>query len=359
MRRLLVEMCFSHEVDEVKRRKLGSLGLPAIEIDLSDLALTIDFATIRERVLEDSSHKEWLFYPGEAEAEAELRLEVQREVEALERTYDVRETAQRRKEEARLSERERIRQAIAEANEQYRHLPSIEKERLLREKLSIKGAWPYYLNKPSPEASAIAEPARIWQAALFARFVIGKAGRDSRIEVDTLVEWVIGRFGFVENRSADATTAIWKFLAYLGACGFLEKSPYNPYGTPYYEVTHGDLQPPPRPPKKESTPSSASNTRLVVSTSKPSAEAAIKRPHWLWRASWPARHEMLEASEKLLISCPYKDVLGGIARTLTREDCPSEPATFANRLEAQGVPPERTLNFLVELGLALKTLRSW
>jgi hypothetical protein len=115
----------------------------------------------------------------------------------------------------------------------------------VREKLGIKGAWPYYLNKPSPEASAIAEPARVWQAALFARFVLGKADSDSRIVLETRVEWVIGRFGLVENRSADAAAAVRKYLAYLSACGFLEKSPYNPYGTPYYEVAHGDLQPPP------------------------------------------------------------------------------------------------------------------
>lgn len=358
-RRLLVEMCFKHEVDEVKRRKLVSLGIPAVEIDLSDLVLDVDFDAVRERVLNDLSHKEWLFYPGQAEAEAELNLEVQREVEALEHAYDAREAAQREKEEARRREKERVRQAIVDANEQYRLLPSTEKEHQVREKLGITGTWPYYLNKPSPEASAIAEPARIWQAALFARFVLGKADSDSRLVLETLVEWVIGRFGLVENRAADAATAVRKFLAYLSACGFLEKSPYNPYGTPYYEVAHGDLQPPPRPPKKESTPSPKPTTGLTVTFQKSNPEVAIRRPHWLWRASWPARNEMLEVSEKLLVSSPYKQVLGSIALTLTRENCLSEPMLLANRLEAEGVPHEHTLSFLVKLGLALKTHRSW
>lgn len=357
IRRLLVEMCFRHEVDEIKRRKIVSLGMPAVEIDLSDLVLDVDFDAVRERVLNDLSHKEWLFYPGQAEAEAELNLEVQREVEALERAYDAREAAQREKEEARRREKERVRQAIADANEQYRLLPTTEKERLVREKLGIKGTWPYYLNKPSPEASAITEPARIWQAAVFARFVLGKADSDSRIVLETLVEWVIGRFGLVENRSADAATAVRKFLAYLSACGFLEKSPYNPYGTPYYEVIHDDLRPPPRLPKKDSA-GAASSLPVAVFPGKLGSPTISKTPHWLWRASWPARHEMLETSERLLDSSPYKEALRSIAYTLTQRNSPAEPITLAHRLEARGVPAEKTLDFLVELGLALKAFKS-
>ncbi|RJG05353.1 hypothetical protein D3870_04355 [Noviherbaspirillum cavernae] len=356
-RRLLVEICFRHEVDEVKRRKLVSLGLPAVEIDLSDLPFDTDFAAIRERVLDNLSHKEWLFYPNQEEAAAELHLEIQKEVETLNRAYDSRDAAQRQKDEARQREKERVRQAIADANEQYRLLPSTEKERLVREKLGIKGTWPYFLNKPSPESNAIAAPAYIWQATLFARFVLGKADSDSRIDVDTLVDWVTGRCGQVDNRSTDAVTAVRKFLAYLSACGFLEKSPYDPYGRPYYKVVHDGLNPPPRQSNREQAPNSAPIYRKAVSFRKPGAEPANRKPHWLWRASWPARQEMLEASEKLLSSSPYKGVLGNIARTLTRGNCPAEPVILANRLGTQGVPPETTLDFLVELGLALRAFR--
>jgi hypothetical protein len=220
----------------------------------------------------------------------------------------------------------------------------------VRETLGITGAWPYYLNKTSPEASAIGEPARLWQAALFARFVFGKAKSSRQLEVDTLVEWVSGRFGVLDNRSTDVATAVRKFLAYLSACGFLEKSPYNPYRTSHYEVVHGELQPPPRPPKK--APAWPVTTDAVAGGV---ASQPARAPHWLWRASWPARDEMLKTSAKLLDNSAYREVLGDIARTLTRWNCPEEPAVLAHMLEAQGVPTESTLNFLVGLGVALRT----
>jgi len=348
-RRLLVEMCFRHAVDEVKRLKLVSLGLPAVEIDLSDIPLDANFDAVRERVLNDLSHKEWLFHPGEEEARAELLLEMQRDIEALEREYDANVTLERRKEEARLREKARVRQTIADANEAYRLLSSSEKERQVRETLAITGAWPYYLNKPSPEASAIGAPARLWQAALFARFVFGKAKSSRAIEVDTLREWVSGRFGVLDNRSTDVETAVRKFLGYLSACGFLEKSPYNPYQTPNYVVIHDELQPPPRQPKKESTKPITSGASQVAVSQPPRA------PRWLWRASWPPREEMLEKSHKLLDGSAHKEVLDDIARNLTRWNCPEEPVTFACMVEAHGVPAETTLDFLVQLGLALRS----
>jgi hypothetical protein len=348
-RRLLVEMCFRHAVDEVKRQKLVLLGLPAVEIDLSDIPLDANFDAVRERVLNDLSHKEWLFHPGEEEARAELRLEVKKEVEALEQAYDAEVASERGKEEARLREKARVRQTIADANEAYRLLPSSEKERQVQETLGFTGAWPYYLNKPSPEASAIGEPARLWQAALFARFVFGKAKSSRPLEVDTLVEWVCGRFGVVDNRSAEVAVAVRKFLAYLRACGFLEK-PYNPYQAPHYEVVHGELQPPPRQPKKEPNKTVTPGTVGTAAVSQPP-----RAPRWLWRASWPTREEMVETAGKLLEGATHKDILDDIAQNLTRWNCPDEPEELAQMVEAQGVPTETTLDFLVRLGVALRT----
>lgn len=348
-RRLLVEMCFRHAVDEVKRLKLVSLGLPAVEIDLADIPLDASFDAVRERVLNDLSHKEWLFHPGEEEASAELLLEVQRDIEAFEQEYDANVALGRRKEEARLREKARVRQTIADANEAYRLLPSSEKERQVRETLRITGAWPYYLNKPSPEASAVDAPARLWQAALFARFVFGKAKHSRAIEVDTLAEWVSGRFGVLDNRFTDVETAVRKFLSYLRACGFLEKSPYNPYQAPNYVVIHSELQPPPRQAKKEPT-------KIVTSSAgRADVSQPPRAPRWLWRASWPPRDEIMEISAKLLGDSAHKQVLDDIVQNLTRRNCPDEPVMLARMVEAHGVPAETTLDFLVRLGVALRS----
>lgn len=64
-RQMIVEMCFKHAVDEEKKAFLRQLGLPAIEIVLSDLDFDSGFDAIRTRVLEETGYKEWLFHPGE------------------------------------------------------------------------------------------------------------------------------------------------------------------------------------------------------------------------------------------------------------------------------------------------------
>jgi len=55
-RRLFVEMYFRHRVDEAKRAKLALLGVPAIEIDLSDLNADATFALIAQRVIDGTQH---------------------------------------------------------------------------------------------------------------------------------------------------------------------------------------------------------------------------------------------------------------------------------------------------------------
>jgi hypothetical protein len=369
-RRLLVEMYFTHKVDVPKRKKLAALGLPAIEVDLSDFSLGVTLDDIRERVLEEVVFKEWLYHPGEKEAKAALRPELEAEIAELNRVYEARlaeqkkvEERHRREEEARLKLALERRQNIAQAHERYRQLPRDEKERQLRETLGIKGSWPYYLNRPSPEAAAIDEQPLIWQAAFFARFVFGrkekeKGSRPPRIELDILQEWVTGRFGVVQDRSGDVLIALKKYLAYLRACGFLQMSEYNPYAATYYEVVHDGLEPRPRPPADKAPAKSvpgvfAPVTRQGASGSSP----AGKVPHWLWRASWPERAVLYAELESLEAAGTHPSHLLRAIGGLVPSFRPPEPSAFAAKFEAEGIPSDSTLALLVQLGLALRVLR--
>lgn len=64
-RKLGVEMYFRHQVDDGKRRMLAQLKLPAIEVDLSDLDVATGIDAVAQRVLHETAHKDWLFYPNE------------------------------------------------------------------------------------------------------------------------------------------------------------------------------------------------------------------------------------------------------------------------------------------------------
>ncbi|THC39084.1 competence protein CoiA family protein [Massilia sp. Mn16-1_5] len=243
-RRILVEMYFTHAVDRTKKKKLEALGIPALEVNLSGLASDTDLETIRQRVLEDVFFKDWLFYPGEESTRVQLQEQVDAEADEIDRRHDAELELTRREEAAK---RERIVKAceeVAEANTRYRQLPTAEKERLVREALGISGAWPYFLNTSSVEAPSILEPAHIWQGAVFARFLRGKAVHRVFVESDVVVEWVARRFGVGRNRKGLAAIAVRKFLGYLCTCGFLENAGSS--GSAAYQVVFDQLTSPPK-----------------------------------------------------------------------------------------------------------------
>jgi len=243
-RRILVEMYFTHAVDRDKQKKLEALGIPALEVNLSGLESDTDLETIRQRVLEDVFFKDWLFYPGEESTRAQLQAEVDAEADEMERQRDAEIERKRREQDAKRERIEKSLTEVAEANERYRQLPTAEKERLVRESLGIAGPWPYFLNTSADDTASINEPTHIWQGAVFARFLRGKAVHRVFVETNVVTEWVAGRFGFARNRKGLAMIAVKKFLAYLCACGFLEKA--DGAGGGAYQVIFDQLKTPPQ-----------------------------------------------------------------------------------------------------------------
>lgn len=65
---LIIEIRVTHAVDEEKLRRLKSLGISAIEIDLSSEARALDLEGIDNRVIDSSNNKTWL-HNASAEAE--------------------------------------------------------------------------------------------------------------------------------------------------------------------------------------------------------------------------------------------------------------------------------------------------
>lgn len=243
-RRILVEMYFTHAVDRTKKKKLEALGIPALEVNLSGLASDTDLETIRQRVLEDVFFKGWLFYPGEESTRVQLQDQVDAEADEMDRSHEAEIELKRREEAARRERIERAGAEVAEANARYRQLPTAEKERLVRESLGFSGPWPYFLNTNSNDIPSIVEPAHIWQGAVFARFLRGKAVHRVFVVSDVVVTWVADRFGVARNRKGLAAIEVRKFLEYLCTCGFLEKA--VSFDGAAYQVVFDQLRSPPK-----------------------------------------------------------------------------------------------------------------
>lgn len=253
-RQLFVEMWYTHQVDEEKIAKLAAIGIPAIEIWLQDLDLEEGFAAIERRVLHETS-KHWLFYPGEAEALARLNAEVDEEIGRINRIEAKKREMARLKAEARQAERERIDREALEAalvrlNEEkqkflpFRQRPNEEKERVLRAVLGIRGDWPRYLEMEFKDNASVNAPHRIWQAAVFHRFVFQKKPYETMLYLPKVSKWVENWFGGTDIIFCNVLGAVKSFLFYLEGCGFITYT--GPGSGGEFTVRHSELRPPPR-----------------------------------------------------------------------------------------------------------------
>lgn len=62
-RKLIIEIKVTHGVDDEKLIKIHNIGIPAIEIDLSDLPRDINLVDLERHVVSGINRKKWLFYP--------------------------------------------------------------------------------------------------------------------------------------------------------------------------------------------------------------------------------------------------------------------------------------------------------
>jgi hypothetical protein len=356
-RKLLVEMYFRHQVDDDKRRKLGQLELPAIEVDLSDLDVSTGFDAIRERVLHETAHKSWLFFPGEEDERRRLAARLASRIKQANIEHQAKQAAERERQAARQRKLDDDRKRREAATLRYRQTSIEDKERDLRKRLGIEGRWPYYLRKESNGASAITEPAMIWQGALFSRFIFRKANIGFELKQTSVLQWVSERFDVGNNSIAVVHVEVRRYLGYLSACGFLKKLPYNPYEDQGYLVVHGELKPPARVERHEGA--SQADRLLTAKVAKSTSALAPaggqeQKERWMWRASWPRWNEVAKEAAAILTESVHAPYLSALLGSISQFSRPDDPLECAEILEEWGVPKDDVMSVLHKLGLVLK-----
>ncbi|NVI84057.1 hypothetical protein [Janthinobacterium sp. BJB401] len=279
-RRLLVEMYFRHRVDENKRRKISKLKLPTIEVDLSDLDISTGFDAIAQRVLHETGYKTWLFFPNEEQERQRLLAGLAARIERANREHQVEQKADEKRQATRHRKLENDRKRREAANQRYRQMSHEDKVRELRERLGIAGRWPYYLCKKGDGASAIAEQAMIWQAALFSRFIFQRANSSFELKQTSVIQWILERFESGRSSPESVRAEVRLYLDYLAACGFLKKLSYNPYESQGYIVVHGALDPPARLERPRTPP----DNQLAPPVQAVPAHLPALKGRWIWRS---------------------------------------------------------------------------
>jgi hypothetical protein len=347
-RRFFVEMYFRHRVDESKRRKIGELKLPTIEVDLSDIDVSMGFDAIAQRVLHETAYKSWLFFPNEEQERQRLSARLAARIERANREHLAEQAAEQERQAARQRKLENDRKRREAATQRYRQMSHQDKERDLRERLGITGRWPYYLRKESDSVSAIAERAMIWQAALFSRFIFHRANNNFELKQTSVLQWVLERFETGSSALEAVHAQVRRYLGYLAACGFLKKLPYNPYESQGYSVVHGELDPPAR----LERPRTAPGNQVPISAEVVLPQAPTER--WIWRASWPKWSEIADEVAALLVASSHGHYLEALLREISPFSRPDDPLECAEILEEWGVPKDEVMSFLEKLGLVLK-----
>ncbi|MDF3099064.1 competence protein CoiA family protein [Burkholderia sp. BCCIQ04A] len=224
---LIVEVVVTHEPDDIKRARLDSLAIPALEIDLSDVAREVTVETLTHRILDTVAGKRWLFYPGWAEAQSRLDARFAEE-EAEFAAERMRERAQERRQRAA----ERARQAAARrkrevANERFRRASDAEKQAFVVWKLGLaERKWPLVFGSTVRGASAVNARPRIWQADVFRKFIHGQRSLryTPALTVDAVAAWLTERYTALPSASTSLRVAVWDFLSVLETQGYLRRT---------------------------------------------------------------------------------------------------------------------------------------
>lgn len=339
-RMLLVEIFVTHGVDAGKQRKLDHLGLPALEIDLSDLpsrGVAIDLDAVRQRVIDDPDHKRWLVYPGTAAPLGLLRAELAELVTERRRQAIAKEEAARQHEEQEARTR-------MDRTAHFRSLTAIEKECRVADALGITGAWPEHLKVERFDTPALGIPYPIWQAMLFDTFVCQRRGGADGFSVADLEPWAREWIGFGEGTGREPGPVLRGYAAFLAARGFLVRCGAREPG----ELTRYKAAPPVVL-RKPRTPMPAP----------PSAPIAPQRlpqwtpPAWCWCDSWPRHAELYARAVALLAETDHGEILLAALDDLGPLTCPPKPTDLAQQLAASDVPYAATMDALHALKLTM------
>lgn len=338
-RRLLVEMYFRHRVDLEKREKLVRLGIPAIEIDLSDLEVGIGFDAVKERVVTAIVEKEWLVYPRSGEHLAYLEEKLQARVDAA-------NDAHRCKLERRKVEREKLAaltksQQISSAGFDiaFSLWTPDEQNAWLRDQLGLTTEVPAFLSRQSYPATVIKASPFLFQASIFEKFIY-RSAQGTRLIVKPIYQCLRQRFNLSLHEGDAHRLAITLYLEYLVRARFLHRGGHSEMQGPYY-VEHSEVSLP-----LWCHPDTQYDGQPVLS-----AQSLGKGPRRRWASRWPRWRAVMDEAHKILPRSPHRELFLEALEGIGAFTPPPSPHHWAEPLLKQGIELEACFGLLSTFGL--------
>lgn len=338
-RRLLVEMYFRHRVDKFKREKLVRLGLPVLEIDLSNLDVGTGFEPLTERVINSVIDKERLVYPQSGVHSAFLRKMLQIRIEAA-NDAQRREVQRRKAERAKLAQLEKAEQMKkVDLDQSFSCWTPDEQEAWLRQQLGLANDIPAFLSRHSYPGTVLRVPFFLFQASIFERFIHGQV-QGTRLTIEAIYRCVQIRFELSTGDGAAHRLAVTAYLEYLTHARFLFRSSGDEARGPYY-VDHGAVSMPLR------CPWDAQYDDQPLLSAQARGSGSRRR----WTHRWPRWRSVMGDAREVLAESPHREILLGALDALSSMTPPASPHHWAEPLLDEGIELEYCFDILSAIGL--------
>lgn len=199
----LIEVAVTHFVDEEKEQKIKEIGLPLFEIDLSDLYKS-EFSRkeLAEAVLYNPSNRTWIFNPLYDDAKRWAKEQFSKYIHSAEEEIERQDEKEAIKAEKKQQRREigekRIKEVFEPDNYQKTVAALVNEEeaakqiKLLHMKTDIDKL-PFFLNIPITGEMLFPCDRRIWQSALFDKFVFNRNAEDKNkpsVHIKKVQKWI-------------------------------------------------------------------------------------------------------------------------------------------------------------------------
>lgn len=256
--RVLVEVAVTHFIDEEKQKKIVGLGLPVLEVDLSDLKTDqLNREEIRKRLLDTPEQKEWKFLPSSPARQAVFaqyaalykKAEQDLEAEAVRQEQKEYERAQRQEYAQRkydcLLNPDRYRSALEKQRNDEKAFRVVQELTFFHDQNYIAPL--FFLDIPTTGDLVFKCDRRIWQSAIFDKFIYNRTPNETErvtIDVKKITSWAIKHqkffqldwelmpkvFSYVGGsgyRRSLLEQGISEFLRHLARLGFITKPAYH------------------------------------------------------------------------------------------------------------------------------------
>ena len=251
----LIEIAVTHFIDETKSEKIKRIGLPVVEIDLSDLERDdLNKEKIKELLLNDNELKRWIYNPKQKEADKWALNQYINQIDQIVKA----EGAKKEKEREEKEKKEQKRRVAQELINNLQIAENYEKEiKELRNDDSVKYhlkkrnfysdnmVLPFYMDIPITGEMVFDCDRRVWQSAIFDKFLYNrKPDEEHIITLIRIQNWFVkyqdeihinwnltskARYSF-SNEVGDLNLfhcCIKEYLRYLSYLGFVANPSYD------------------------------------------------------------------------------------------------------------------------------------